>query len=96
MKRYVLEPGYGSRLDLVYGRIEGTKQYMLAWLHRYPAGPALVWQHDDDIRTLPSPGYIAQKMGIERWTRDARTIAEFIESHHPTRVKETSCEKVSI
>tara|TARA_Y100000401_G_scaffold110235_1_gene107245 strand:+ start:587 stop:853 length:267 start_codon:yes stop_codon:yes gene_type:complete len=88
MKRYNYEPGNATRYDLVYGRIEGTKQYVLVWLSKGGSGgTALQWEHFDDEPRLMA-GYISEKMGIRR--ADAEAIAEFMKAHHPTRVKETS------
>ena len=89
MKRYFYQPGNATRYDLVYGRIEGTKQYVLVWLNKGGSGgTALQWEHFDDMPS-PDPGYIAGKMQLA-FEGDAVAIAQFIESPHPTPVKETS------
>ena len=85
MKRYDYQPGNGSRYDLLYGNIEGTRRYAIVWLHLGGSGgTALQWEHFDDEPT-PCPGYMARKMGIN-YQADAKAIAEFIKAHHPTRV----------
>lgn len=86
MKRYYYEPDNATRYVLLYGKIEGTKHYVIVWLHKGDiAGTALQWEHYDDKPKIMD-GYISRKMGIHR--ADAMAIANFIESHHPTRVAE--------
>ncbi len=85
MKRYNYEPGNATRYDLLYGSIEGTKRYAIVWLSKGGSGgTALQWEHFDDMPS-PDPGYIAGKMQLAL-EGDAVAIAQFIESHHPTRV----------
>ena len=86
MRRYYYEPGNATRYDLLYGKLEGTRRYVIVWLHQGGSGgTALQWEHFDDEPKLMA-GYISEKMGIHR--EDAEAIAKFMESHHATRVAE--------
>jgi len=86
MRRYYYEPGNGTRYDLLYGKLEGSMRYVIAWMHDGGSGGScLRWQHWDDLRSYHW-SYIAEKMRIRE--ADARAIAKFMESHHATRVAE--------
>ena len=59
MKRFIWEPGNGTRYDLVYGPFAGTGEFLLCWMKKGSSGgTCILWKSGDFLHH----NYIEEKM----------------------------------
>lgn len=90
MKRFIWEPGNGTRYDLVYGPFAAAGKFLLCWMNKGGnGGTSLIWRSGECV----NHGHLEEKMNVN--AADANGLLLFLESKgHDVGLPEGECFKL--